>query len=207
MNCFVSDATILSNKKDLEEAKLQAPNGVGTFTQAEYQALYKKKIVSLSCIHPDSGEVVPFFARTSAFVVMNIPIIGAMMLSAPTPFNTIFWQWFNQTYNAGFNYGNRNASSETNVTQIVQSYTLAVVSSITCAMAIRKASVLVIGTEATGLAVTVANSVVNYSAICVSSGLNVFFIRSGEKETGISVLDPDTMEEVGKSKTAAAMGI
>ncbi len=72
-------------------------------------------MVTLSGIHPDSGEVVPWLARTSAFMPTNLPIIGAMMLAAPTPFNTIFWQWVNQTYNAGFNYGNRNASSTTTV--------------------------------------------------------------------------------------------
>ena len=88
-------------------------NGVGTFSKSEAAELLRKKIITLSGIHPDSGDVVPYFARTSAFIPMNLPIVGAMMLAAPTPFNTIFWQWVNQTYNAGFNYGNRNASSTT----------------------------------------------------------------------------------------------
>jgi len=72
-----------------------------------------KKVHTLSAVHPDTGELMPWFARTSAFVTVNIPIIAAMMLSPPTMFNTIFWQWVNQTYNAVFNFGNRNASSTT----------------------------------------------------------------------------------------------
>lgn len=74
-------------------------------------------------------------------------------------------------------------------------------------MLIRKASAAVIGAEATGIAVKVANAVVNYSAICISSSLNVYFIRSGEMKTGVNVHDPDTMEVIGKSKAAAGMGI
>jgi hypothetical protein len=75
----------------LADAEKKAHNGIGTFTHAEAADLYNKKMITLSCIHPDSGEVVPWFARTSAFIPTNLPIIGAMMLSAPTPFNTIFW--------------------------------------------------------------------------------------------------------------------
>jgi len=40
-----------------------------------------------------------------------MPIAFGMIITAPTPFNTVLWQWINQTYNAALNYGNRNASS------------------------------------------------------------------------------------------------
>ena len=68
--------------------------------------------VTASCIHPDMKEPIPWPMRISAFVPANIPIVCGMILSAPTPMNTFFWQWLNQTYNAGLNYGNRNASSK-----------------------------------------------------------------------------------------------
>jgi hypothetical protein len=179
---------------------------VGTFSKTEADELYQKKMVTLSGIHPDSGEVVPWFARTSAFMPTNLPIIGAMMLAAPTPFNTIFWQWVNQTYNAGFNYGNRNASSTTTVSQLLQSYALAVTASISAAMTLRKITGLVLGGR-TGAAVTVANSIVNYGAVGFSSSLNVYFMRSGEIASGISVMDPETNEVVGTSKIAAETAI
>jgi len=108
---FYSASGLAKIKADLENAELRAADGVGTFSNKEKASLLYKKRVTLSCIHPDSGEIIPWFARTSAFIPANLPIIAAMMLSAPTPFNTVFWQWVNQTYNAGFNYGNRNASS------------------------------------------------------------------------------------------------
>jgi hypothetical protein len=95
MKSFTSDEQLKQMQKDLLAAEKRAENGVGTFSKAEAEALYNKKMITLSGIHPDSGEVVPWFARTSAFVPTNLPIIGAMMLAAPTPFNTIFWQWVN----------------------------------------------------------------------------------------------------------------
>jgi hypothetical protein len=76
---------------DLKNAESRAIDGIGTFTHKEKADLLYKKRVILSCIHPDSGEVIPWFARSSAFMPTNLPIIGAMMLSPPTPFNTIFW--------------------------------------------------------------------------------------------------------------------
>jgi hypothetical protein len=63
-------------------------------------------------MHPDTNEPIPWPMRTSTFVTTNIPIISGMLLATPTPVNIIFWQWINQTYNAGLNYGNRNASSK-----------------------------------------------------------------------------------------------
>jgi hypothetical protein len=64
-----------------------------------------------SAVSRDTGEVIPHAMRMCAFVPVNIPILFGMLISPPTTFNTIFWQWFNQSFNAGLNYGNRNASS------------------------------------------------------------------------------------------------
>jgi hypothetical protein len=91
-----------------------------------------------SSVHPQTGETVPAALRLAAFVPVNIPICVGMLLAPstvrdPSPTlsfwrckhslnvlnallrqlgNTIFWQWVNQSYSAGFNYANRNASSE-----------------------------------------------------------------------------------------------
>ena len=73
-------------------------------------------------------------------------------------------------------------------------------------MTLRKLTGLVLGGR-TGSAVTVANSIVNYGAVAFSSGLNVYFMRKGEIDSGIAVMDPVTLEPVGKSKKAAEMAI
>lgn len=59
----------------------------------------------------------------------------------------------------------------------------------------------------TGVALMAANACVNYGAVGVSSSLNLYFMRGAEIEKGISVLDPNTNETVGKSKVAAKRGI
>jgi hypothetical protein len=79
----------------LKDAHDAAQGGKATYTQAVYDDLYMKKVHTLSAMHPDTGDLIPWFARTSSFVTVNIPIITAMMLSPPTMFNTVFWQWVN----------------------------------------------------------------------------------------------------------------
>ena len=88
-----------------------------------------KAVVDAS-IHPDTGKLVPWVMRMCAFVPTNIPIIFGMLMTKSTPFNTAFYQWLNQTYNAGMNYGNRNASSSYSSRDLMLGYSLAVASSI-----------------------------------------------------------------------------
>lgn len=73
-------------------------------------------------------------------------------------------------------------------------------------MTLRKLTGLVLGGR-TGAAVTVANSIVNYGAVGFSSSLNVYFMRKGEIESGIAVMDPETKETIGASKKAAELAI
>ena len=92
---YIYESTLLNYKQELKDAHDAAQGGKVTYTQAVYDDLYMKKVHTLSAIHPDSGDLIPWFARTSAFVTVNIPIVTAMMLSPPTMFNTVFWQWVN----------------------------------------------------------------------------------------------------------------
>lgn len=76
--------------------------------------------------------------RMSSFIPVNLPISYGMIIVAPTPMNTIFWQFVNQTYNAMVNYGNRNASSSYSSSDIAKSYLCACTASITVALSIRR---------------------------------------------------------------------
>jgi sideroflexin-5 len=106
-------------RDDLDSERYKANGQVAHYTKERADELLFKKRATLTCIHPDTGEVIKFFGRASAFVPANMPIICAMMLSPPSTKSTIFWQWVNQTYNAGFNYGNRNASQETDMGELL----------------------------------------------------------------------------------------
>ena len=89
---------------------------------------------------PDNEEPIMWVARMSAFVPTNIPIVAGMLMSAPTPFNTVFWQWVCQTYSAALNYGNRNASSTSTNADLAYAYGMACSISMGIALGLRIAA-------------------------------------------------------------------
>lgn len=109
-------------------------------TSSEINTLRKYKTIVNASIHPDTNQPVPWVMRMCAFVPTNLPIIFGMLMTPPTPVNTAFWQWINQTYNAGMNFGNRNASSKQTSKDILFGYSAAVVSSIGISVGLRKLS-------------------------------------------------------------------
>lgn len=159
-----------------------------------------------TAIHPDTNEFIPWVQRFSSFLPINIPICYGFIIAAPTPFNTIFWQWINQTYNAFLNYGNRNASSIYTNEDIAKSYAVACASSISVGLLIRK---LLAGraAAASGASLIVLNSVSSFFA-CASAGfMNAWFMRQTEMQKGINVLDPATKEPIGKSQKCAKAAV
>ncbi len=77
-----------------------------------------------SAIHPDTNEVIPLAFRMSTFMPSNLPITAGMLLSGPGAAQ-VFWQWANQSYNAGFNYANRNATVPMDTAALALSYGVA----------------------------------------------------------------------------------
>ena len=129
-----------------------------------------------TAIHPDTGKFIPWVMRLSSFLPVNLPISFGMIITAPTPFNTVFWQWMNQTYNALLNYGNRNASSSYTTSDIMKSYSYACVASISVALGIRK--MLEKRTKGlTGAKLIIFNSISTFFACSTAGFLNAYCMR------------------------------
>lgn len=88
-----------------------------------------------SAVHPDTQKIIPFYMRMSGFVVFNMPLVFAVLFTRnQTPMFNAGMQWLNQTYNAGMNYGNRNASSKYTTSDLARGYAGAVVTSVGIAL-------------------------------------------------------------------------
>jgi hypothetical protein len=64
-------------------------------SETEINKLRKYQTITNASIHPDTGKPVPWVMRMCAFVPTNLPIIFGMLMTSPTPLNTVFWQWIN----------------------------------------------------------------------------------------------------------------
>eukprot|EP00961_Rhodomonas_salina_P088646 1192623-Rhodomonas_salina.2 len=99
---FTSQDQLASAKAKLDGFK------AGTLApKTTNKELWDARTLCDAVLHPDTKMPVPAMFRVCAFVPANIPIAGGMLMSPPTMFNIVFWQWVNQSYNAGFNYCNR----------------------------------------------------------------------------------------------------
>ena len=137
---------------------------------------------------------------------MNLPISFGFIFAAPTPFNTIFWQWINQTYNAALNYENRNASSQYTTKDIATSYCIATSSAIAVALGIRKA-VDKQAKQLKGGKLVLLNSISSFVACALSGFLNAYIMRQTEIQKGIDVCDKETGQSYGKSKICATQAV
>lgn len=65
-----------------------------------------------SSVHADSGAALPLVFRPPALLPISAPLVVASFLPHSNVKPALFWQFLLQSYSAGFNYANRNSSSE-----------------------------------------------------------------------------------------------
>jgi len=195
---------LLEDQKEAEEEQFNF-KGDYKLPMSEDEILKLKiaRTVVRTAIHPDTGEFIPWPMRMSSFIVCNLPISYGMIITAPTPMNTIIWQGINQTYNASVNYGNRNASGKTSIQDIGKSYAVAMTASISVSLIIRKVIAMKVG-NVKGAKGIIYNSISAFFAVSTAGFINAYLMRLKELDTGIDIYEPDHPEVVvGKSKAAA----
>ena len=145
--------------------------------------------------------------RMSGFVVFNMPLVFAVLFTRnQTPMFNAGMQWLNQTYNAGMNYGNRNASSKYTNADLARGYAGAVVTSVGIALIGRTVCANWLKSLKGGKLI-VANAFLNYLAAAFAGSSNLALMRYKELKEGIDVQNKKGTITYGKSKEAGKKAI
>lgn len=169
------------------------------YTNSEIKKIRKAQYIYNSAVHPETKEPIARYMRMSSYAIASVPITMGMVLSAPTTFNIVLWQWVNQTYSAGVNYSNRNASSKLTTKELFTAYSLACASSISVGLGIKKIlepySTLFKGPRKLFL-----TFLITIAAVGSANFFNLMVMRSKEMRDGIMLKDHEGTEH-GKSRT------
>lgn len=184
-----------------EYHKNQLPGGGKSMTDQEYKEYVKCDRIYKAIYHPDTKEKVPFLFRMCTFVPVNMPIVFGLICTKQTLVNVIAWQWINQTYNACWNYSNRNATSSFTNKELAIAYSGAVSSSISLALVGRWLTGKFGVNTGSISKIRFVNGLVSLVALSTAGFLNLFLIRYNEMAKGIKVTHKG--REYGVSKKAA----
>ncbi|XP_034463825.1 sideroflexin-4 isoform X2 [Hippoglossus hippoglossus] len=163
--------------------------------------------LALSSVHADSGAVLPLVFRPPALMPVAAPLVVASFLPHSSVKPALIWQLLLQSYNAGFNYANRNSSSEQSKTASLKQLLLiaGTVSYATCAGALPQIFINRLGVRSAPVQ-TFFRSILPIPLSAALAFFSVSTIRIEETETGIQVFDSHG-SPVGISKAAGEKAV
>lgn len=166
------------------------------------EALWRAAELKASRIHPDTNEKIPLPLCFACYTPMQPPIIVGMLWPGGSVFNQAWWQFVNQSYNAGVFFANKNKSSEVSDFDVGLSYAGSVTASIGLGVGMKKFGASIKHPRWGPLIAGWAGF-----AGCVGAGwASLILMRRDELANGVNILDMDGTNH-GQSQNAAREGI
>jgi len=191
LNLFATPSQLQTAKETIDNYKS------GATTDVSEDAVWKAKQLYDSAYHPDTGELMFLPGRMSAQVPCNMLVTGCMMTFYKSTPAVVFWQWFNQSFNAVVNYTNRSGDSPIPMSTLGTSYVAATGGALGTALGLNamvKSLPPLVG------------RFVPFAAVAAANCINIPLMRRSELQQGIMLMTSEG-EKVGQSKIAAREGI
>ncbi|XP_016983462.1 sideroflexin-1-3 [Drosophila rhopaloa] len=191
---------VLASPAKLEEARqivLKYRAGKDVPECKTIDDVWRAKYLYDSAFHPETGEKQIVIGRMAAQMPMNTIITGGMMTFYKSTAAVVFWQWFNQTFNAIVNFTNRSGTSPISQPQLITSYCLATSGALVTALSLNRAVKNMN---------PLLGRLVPLVAVGAANCINIPCMRMQELRNGVVLLDENN-NEMGISKKAAMVGI
>lgn len=147
--------------------------------------LWRARRILGAVTHPETGEVIPAPLRFSFFAPANLVICAGLLRPGASLVWSGFFQWLNQSYNAGVNFANR-SSGDVSTERLAAAYCAATGSALAVGTGLQ-----MLGTRLGGGGARVAELVrLTVPALAVATGavINVLLTRAHELERGVPVV-------------------
>ncbi|KAF4090612.1 hypothetical protein AMELA_G00053050 [Ameiurus melas] len=197
---ILDPSSILSSDVEIENAR--------SLVRGEGNQLKNEKVsnawnLSLGSVHADTGETISPVFRPQAFLPMSAPLVIASFVPHKGVTPALFWQFMLQSYCAGFNHTNRNATATPQNTLPLKQALLITGTVIysTFAGALPQIIIQRLAVRSSS-AQAFCRSVLPVPLSACLAAFSVFVVRSEESENGIKVFDSNG-NSVGVSKEAA----
>uniref|UniRef100_A0A452IW12 Sideroflexin 4 n=1 Tax=Gopherus agassizii TaxID=38772 RepID=A0A452IW12_9SAUR len=118
---ILDPTVLLTSKEEIEKSRLL----LQTSAQSLQEPLLDKTVneawkLSLSSVHPVTGEIIPLVFRPPAFLLLATPLLFASLLPHRGAKQAFIWQFLFHAYTAGFTIANGNATAKAEETALPQ---------------------------------------------------------------------------------------